>query len=100
MNNNHRIDIPAPVLALLEVLLSALKMANALDTPFAVETDGTYGKIKDALLHALAEALDHHTTIPFGTCTEIAYLLYWESIDNWEDIAYQIDLWNKDIISL
>lgn len=100
MNNNFRINIPTSTLTLLEALLTALHMSNALGTPFAFEAGGTYGKVKDALLHALAEALDHHTMLPYESCTEVAYRFYWEALDNGENIAYQIDLWNRDMIAL
>lgn len=96
---NTAINLPANIIAFLQVILGARIEANALDTPFAYQT-GTYGALDKALTLALAEAIDHYTLIDFGTCTRIALLLNQETINNGEDIAYQIDLWNRNLISL
>lgn len=96
---NTAIILPATILSFIQAILDLRVQANALDTPFAFQSH-TYGALDKALLQALVDALDHHTLIPFGTCTEIAHLLNRETVDNGEDIAYQIDLWNRNLISL
>lgn len=96
---NTAIILPATILSFLEAILGLRVQANALDIPFAYQT-GTYGRLDSALLQALAEAIDHHTSISFADSTMIAHLLNQATLDNGEDIAYQIDLWNRDIISL
>jgi len=98
---NNNLQITAQALALVEALLSSLKAANALDGYFAREAGGAYGDIKKALITSLACAIATDSgPIDFGDARDIARCLYEEAINNWENIAYQIDLWNREIISL
>jgi len=95
-NTNLR---PAPAaLALLEVLLTALFEANRLDGHMAYQ-DHAFGKIADALVEATACAIADSQVIFFEDARAIARRLYDEAIYNGENIAYQIDLWNKGIIA-
>lgn len=90
MTTNRITFAPAP-LDLLEALLRLVYAANALDFDHAYET-ATYGAIKAALLKALEVELAPQAGLEFR---DIARLLYDEAIDNGENIAYQVDLFNE-----
>ena len=96
---NTAIILPTAIITFLEAILGLRREANLLDIPFAYQSH-TYGALDKALLQGLVDALEVHTDLDFGTCTQVAHLLNQETVDNGEDLAYQIDLWNRDIISL
>lgn len=96
---NNNLSIAPAALDLLEALLKALFAANALDGTMAYQSHA-FGKIADALKEATACAIADSQVIYFEDAREIAARLYREAIDNGENIAYQIDLWNNNIISL
>lgn len=94
------IFLPAPALDLLEVLLKALFAANALDGAHAwgwTGSGGSYEAIDNALQVTLTNALREAKV---SDPDKVAARLLHEAIDNGENIAYQIDLWNKGLIDL
>ena len=95
---NTPILLTAPILALLEGLLSLLRTSNLLDGPFALQSR-TYGAISSALRTAMIDAL--HTTphLLLSDCDAVADTLLDAVLHNGEDIAYNLDLWNRNIIS-
>jgi hypothetical protein len=93
------LNINAAALALLEVLRTALFTANSLDGTMAYQSHA-FGKIQDALVEATACAIADSQVIYFDDARKIAARLVQEAINNGEDIAYQIGLWNKEQIEL
>jgi hypothetical protein len=93
------INIAAAALALAEVLLGALRTANALDGKMAYQAHA-YGKIADALVETIACAIADSQVIFFDDARAIAKRIYEEAIDNGEGVAYCIDLFNEGVIDI
>jgi hypothetical protein len=96
--NIHLSFAPA-ALALCEVLLRSLFEANALNGTMSYQAHA-FGKISDALVETIACAIADSMTIYFDDARTIARLLHDEAIDNGENIAYQVNLFNEGQISL
>ena len=96
---NTNILLPINIIAFLEGILHLRVQANLLDTPYAYQSR-TYGALDSALICALTDALEVHTDLDLDTRIKVARVLNFGTIDNGEDLAYQIDLWNRDLISL
>lgn len=87
-------------LALIEVLLMAVYSANSLGSYHERQTGGTFGAVYDALKKAIwceLRVTGHLTWTP-DDLTQIAKVLVSEAIENGENIVYQIDLWNRNLI--
>lgn len=96
---NTAIILPATILSFLQAILDLRVQANLLDTPYAYQSR-TYGALDSALICALTDALEVHTDLDLDTRLAIARLLNHETVDNGENLSYQIDLWNNNHISL
>lgn len=100
-DDTEHIEIAADELAMIELLNDALRLSNRVDGWHAYQFGGTYGAVRTALLTALTISLGGGL-YPLGTeerLSEIAKALANEAVDNGENIAYQIDLWNEGRIS-
>lgn len=102
----EHIKIPADELAMIEHLNDTLRLSNAVDGFHAFQFGGTYGAIRDALLLALSISLsgnrypdNSRQSLAQIRAREIAEVLTNEAVDNGENIAYQIELWNEGRIS-
>lgn len=98
MRINQELRMSDGALALCESLRTCLYEANALDGTMSYQGHA-FGKISDALVETIACALSDAQVIFFGDSRKIARRLHDEMIDNGENIAYQIQLWNDGIIS-
>lgn len=98
---NRILNFRPEALALLEVLLQALYTSNALGAYHEVQVGGTFGGIWDALLKGIwCEIRATDSGLTPDEVTAIAKVLREEALSNGEDLAYQIDLWNKGTIGL
>jgi hypothetical protein len=87
-------------LALAEDLLTSLHTANRLDGYFATQHGGAWGGIHEAVILTLTAAIV--TPLPamfWPDGRDIAKRLVHEALDNGENLAYQIELMEKGIIS-
>jgi len=86
-------------LALAEDLITSLHTANRLDGYFARQAGGPFGAIHDAVVLTLAAALVTADPLFWEDARAIATRLLDEALDNGENLAYQIDLLNRGVIS-
>lgn len=98
-NTNNILSFRAEALVLCETLLTALHMANALGSYHELQVGGTWGGIYDALRKALWCEIRVCTLLTPDQIDTIVEVLRHEAIENGENISYQIDLWNKGIIT-
>jgi hypothetical protein len=96
---NLRVELSENGLALAERLRDALLTSNAFGGAYAMEFGGAYGAIKVALLTTLQVALAE-AQVPIPLVERLARRLYDEAVDNGESIAYQVGLWNDNVIDL
>lgn len=87
------IEFSPAELATIEALNTLRHEANALPGGHAYKT---YGAIAHALEVAVTTAVHDGATIHWTEAQAIAQRLCHSAVDNGEDIAYQIGLWNDE----
>jgi hypothetical protein len=90
--------IHAEGLALAEDLLISVRKANRLDGYFAQQAGGAYGVIHDAVVTTLTAAIATARPMFWEDARRIAKRLLDEALDNGENLAYQIDLFDRGVI--
>ena len=89
------IKISPDEMAMIEALNSLRHETNALPGGHA-QQDKTYGAIAQALEVAVTTAVHDGG---HAEARAIAQRICWEAVDNGENIAYQIGLWNAGVIA-
>lgn len=83
---------------IVDTLDRARKECNADEEGNHATQTGTYGRVVNALIFAIATEISGANRMFWPDAAAIARRLYDEAIDNGENIRYQVDLWNKGII--
>ena len=98
MYTNKKIDASGPEFDLAEDLLKCAKEANRLDGYYA-QQPGAFGSIHDAIEQVITASLIAQWK-EYGPDIRkwVAKRLLTEAYDNWENIRYQVDLWNEGVI--
>jgi len=84
--------------AMIETLNTMRRDVNALPGGHPYQ-DKTYGAIAHALEIAVTTAITDAHPMFWTEALVIAQRLCHEAVDNGENIAYQVDLWNRGVIA-
>jgi len=93
-----QIDFSPEEWALIEALDGLRRDANALSGGHP-QQDKTYGAIASALEVAVTTAIHDRASVHWTEARSIARWLCYEAVNNGENMAYQVALWNRDMIS-
>lgn len=94
----RKIEFSPEVMAMIETLNRLRLEANALPGGHAYQGK-TYGAIAHALEVTVTTAVHDARRIHWTEAQAIAQRLCYEAVDNGEDMAYQIGLWNRGVIA-
>lgn len=95
---NIQVLVTPDELALIESLNKARITANALGGYHERQAGGTYGAVASATTIALTAAIATQQVIFWPEARMVAERILEEVVDNGENVTYNIDLWNKNVI--